>query len=84
MLLLKKFKNLSGMQLIAVGFFLLILAGTLLLMLPVSSRTGEWTSPVIALFTATSASCVTGLILVDTYTHWSFFGQLVLDRKSVV
>lgn len=78
MLLLKKFKNLSGMQLIAVGFFLLILAGTLLLILPVSSRTGEWTSPVIALFTATSASCVTGLILVDTYTHWSFFGQLVL------
>lgn len=78
MILLKKFKNLSGMQLIAVGFFLLILAGTLLLMLPVSSRTGEWTSPVVALFTATSASCVTGLILVDTYTHWSFFGQLVL------
>lgn len=78
MLLLKKFKNLSGMQLIAVGFFLLILAGTLLLMLPFSSRTGEWTSPVVALFTATSASCVTGLILVDTYTHWSLFGQLVL------
>lgn len=78
MILLKKFKNLSGMQLIAVGFFLLILAGTLLLMLPFSSRTGEWTSPVVALFTATSASCVTGLILVDTYTHWSFFGQLVL------
>lgn len=66
------------MQLIAVGFFLLILFGTLLLMLPVSSRTGEWTPPIIALFTATSASCVTGLILVDTYTHWSFFGQLVL------
>lgn len=78
MLLLKKFKNLSGMQLIAVGFFLLILTGTLLLALPISSRTGEWTSPMVALFTATSASCVTGLILVDTYTHWSFFGQLVL------
>lgn len=78
MLLLKKFKNLSGMQLIAVGFLLLILSGTLLLALPISSRTGEWTSPMVAFFTATSASCVTGLILVDTYTHWSFFGQLVL------
>lgn len=77
-MLLKKWKNLSGMQLIAVGFFLLILFGTFLLMLPVSSRTGEITPFSTALFTATSASCVTGLILVDTYTHWSLFGQLVL------
>ena len=66
------------MQLIAVGFFLLILCGALLLMLPVSSRTGEVTPFVTALFTTTSATCVTGLILVDTYTHWSVFGQLVL------
>lgn len=43
-----------------------------------SSRTGEFTPFITALFTATSATCVTGLILVDTYTHWSFFGQLVL------
>ncbi len=77
-MLLKKMKTLSGMQLIAVGFFLLILCGALLLMLPVSSRTGEVTPFVTALFTATSATCVTGLILVDTYTHWSVFGQLVL------
>lgn len=74
----KKFNKLSGMQLMAVGFFLLILAGTLLLMLPVSSADGSVTPFLTALFTSTSASCVTGLILVDTYTHWSFFGQLVL------
>ncbi len=66
------------MQLIALGFLLLILGGTCLLMLPCSSRTGEFTPFITALFTATSATCVTGLILVDTYTHWSFFGQLVL------
>lgn len=74
----KKFKNLSGMQLIALGFFLLIMCGALLLMLPVSSRDGTVTPFMTALFTATSASCVTGLILVDTYTHWSTFGQLVI------
>lgn len=66
------------MQLIALGFFLLIMCGALLLMLPISSRDGTWTPFMTALFTATSASCVTGLILVDTYTHWSTFGQIVL------
>lgn len=77
-MLVQKLKKLSGMQLIAVGFFLIIMTGTLFLMLPISSRTGEWTSFMTALFTATSASCVTGLILVDTFTHWSMFGQLVI------
>lgn len=77
-MLRKHFKNLSGMQLIAIGFFLLIMTGTFLLMLPISSRDGTFTPFMTALFTATSASCVTGLILVDTYTHWSLFGQLVL------
>ena len=79
----KKLKRLSGMQLIALGFLLLILGGTCLLMLPCSSRTGEFTPFITALFTATSATCVTGLILVDTYTHWSIFGQLVnSDRRT--
>lgn len=77
-MLLRKFKNLSGMQLIAIGFFLLIMAGTFFLMLPISSRNGTFTPFSTALFTATSASCVTGLILADTYTHWSVFGQLIL------
>ncbi len=71
-------KRLSGMQLIAVGFFIIILIGTLLLMLPVSSRSGEYTPFMTALFTATSASCVTGLVVVDTFSHWSLFGQLVI------
>ena len=53
----KKIKRLSGMQLIALGFLLLILGGTCLLMLPCSSRTGEFTPFITALFTATSATC---------------------------
>lgn len=77
-MLLKKLKQLSGMQLIALGFFLLILCGALLLMLPISSREGTMTPFTTALFTATSATCVTGLILEDTFTHWSTFGQIVL------
>lgn len=74
----KLLKRLSGMQLIAVGFFLLIMLGTLLLMLPISSRNGESAPFMTAFFTATSASCVTGLILADTYTQWSLFGQIIL------
>lgn len=68
----------SGMQMIAGGFFLIILAGTLLLLLPFSTRSGETTSFLTALFTATSATCVTGLIVVDTFSHWTLFGQLVI------
>ena len=71
-------KRMSGTQMIALGFLLLIFIGTILLMLPVSSRNGEWTPFITALFTSTSATCVTGLVLVDTFTHWSIFGQLVL------
>lgn len=71
-------KRMSGTQMIALGFLLLIFIGTILLMLPISSRNGEWTPFMTALFTSTSATCVTGLILVDTFTHWSIFGQLVL------
>ena len=53
-------------------------AGAFLLMLPFSSRSGEWTSVTDALFTATSASCVTGLVMQDTGTYWSTFGQMVI------
>ncbi|MCM1257897.1 MAG: TrkH family potassium uptake protein [Roseburia sp.] len=74
-----KIKNrMSGPQMIALGFFLIILAGTLLLMLPIASRSGEPTPFIKAAFTATSATCVTGLVVVDTFTHWSLFGQIVL------
>ena len=74
----KRKKQLSQTQTIALGFFIMILIGTGLLMLPFSSRTGEFTSFADALFTAISASCVTGLVVVDTYMHWSVFGQLVI------
>lgn len=73
-----KTKRLSQTQLIAVGFLFIILIGTILLMLPISSRTGEVTPFLDAMFTAVSASCVTGLVVVDTYTHWSTFGQIVI------
>lgn len=65
-------------QLIALGFVALISVGALLLCLPFSSKSGEFTSPVDAAFTAVSASCVTGLITVDTATHWNLFGQTVI------
>ena len=57
---------------------LVILTGTLLLMLPISSADGTVTGFIPSLFTATSAGCVTGLVMVDTGTHWSFFGQVVV------
>lgn len=63
---------------LVVGFALLIAAGTALLVLPVSAADGTWTSPIDALFIATSAVCVTGLVVVDTATHWSPFGQVVI------
>jgi len=60
------------------GFAAIIALGTILLILPISSKTGQLTSPVNALFTATSAVCVTGLVVVDTGTYWSPFGQVIL------
>lgn len=66
------------MQLIAGGFFLIIFIGTLLLLLPFASRPGEHTSFLAALFTSASATCVTGLVVVDTFTHWTLFGQTVI------
>ena len=63
---------------IAVGFLLIILIGTLLLTLPISSRDRSFTPLPDAAFTAVSATCVTGLVTVDTATHWSMFGQIVI------
>lgn len=74
----KRKKAMTQTQIIAFGFFIMITIGTILLMLPISSKSGEWTAPIDAMFTATSASCVTGLVVFDTYTHWTLFGQLVL------
>ena len=65
-------------KLLAFGFLCLILLGAGLLSLPISSKSGVATPFLTALFTATSASCVTGLVLVDTFLHWSVFGQVVI------
>lgn len=71
-------KKLTSFQIIVLGFSGVILFGTILLMLPFSSRGGTVTPVLDALFTSTSAVCVTGLVLHDTATYWSAFGQLVL------
>ena len=63
---------------IAVGFLTIILAGALLLTLPISSKDGQMTNFLDAFFTATSASCVTGLVVSNTVEKWSLFGQLVI------
>lgn len=60
------------------GFVLIIAIGMGMLMLPCSNRSGEWGDPLIAAFTSTSAVAVTGLVVVDTYDHWSNFGHMVL------
>ncbi len=65
-------------QIIILGFLLLILAGTGLLMLPIATRDAGGASFTDALFTATSATCVTGLVLHDTFLYWAPFGQLVI------
>ena len=74
----RKRTKLSSVQIIALGFFIMILGGTLLLMLPIASRGPGGASFGDALFTATSASCVTGLVVQDTGTYWTTFGQIVI------
>lgn len=74
----KKRSNITTPQFISLGFALVILIGATLLSLPVSSRSGEATNFLDALFTATSATCVTGLTTLSTAGHWSVFGQMVI------
>ncbi len=68
----------APLRALAFGFAIIILVGTVLLMLPVASVERVWTPPLTALFTATSATCVTGLVVVDTATYFSLFGQIVI------
>lgn len=72
------YHRLNQVQYIALGFFFIILAGSLILTLPIASQSGEWTPFLDSMFTATSATCVTGLVVYDTFTHWNVFGQLVI------
>lgn len=74
-----KGKNkMSRIQIISLGFIIIILTGVLLLKLPFATKSGEAADWMTAVFTATSATCVTGLVVVDTFTYWSRFGQAVI------
>ena len=62
----------------ALGFLAIITIGTILLMLPISSASGQFTSPLTAAFTAVSATCVTGLVVVESGVYWSVFGKCLI------
>ncbi len=75
---LERNNRLKGVQILALGFLCIIVLGGLILSLPISSAKGESTNLIDSIFTATSAVCVTGLVTVDTGTHWSMFGQTII------
>ena len=70
--------RLSSFQIILIGFFGVILLGGFVLSLPICNNKGVWTPIIDSLFTSTSAVCVTGLIVYDTATYWSTFGQIII------
>ena len=74
----RRIRRLSSTQMILIGFLIIILAGSILLHLPVSSANGKSVNFIDALFTATTATCVTGLVTLPTVTVWSPFGQAVI------
>lgn len=76
--IIKRKKRLSSFQIIILGFAGVILLGALLLMLPVATKERVVTPFHETLFTATSATCVTGLVVQDTGSYWSVFGQAIL------
>ena len=78
LLMMKKKVSISTTQIIMLSFLLVILVGSLLLTLPISSASGHRVSYLDALFTATTATCVTGLVTLPTATAWSVFGQVVI------
>lgn len=75
---LTKKSRLNAVQVLAIGFAIVALIGALILTLPISSASGESTNFIDAIFTSTSAVCVTGLVTLDTGTYWSTFGQVII------
>ena len=73
-----KHYHITSFRIIILGFLSVILIGSLMLMLPIAARSGKGASFSDALFTATSAVCVTGLVIHDTATYWSMFGQGII------
>lgn len=80
----RKVKEFTTTRIIAVGFFATIILGTLLLMLPISAASGKSTNVIDSMFTATTSVCVTGLVTVPTYSHWSLFGQIIIALLAQV
>lgn len=72
------YRHITSFQIIILGFFSIAVLGSLLLMLPIATSDGKGANPEDAVFTSTSAVCVTGLITRDTATYWSVFGQTVI------
>lgn len=73
-----KNKNFTYTQISTASFLIIILLGAALLSLPISSKTREWTPFIDSLFTSASATCVTGLVIYDTFSHFSYFGQTII------
>ena len=74
----RKRRELTTTAIIALGFLGTIVVGTLLLLLPFATAEGNHTGVIDALFTSTTSVCVTGLVTVPTYSHWTLFGQIVI------
>ena len=77
----KKYVNrnyLTTTRIIALGFLITVIVGTILLSLPIASANGTWTDLLTAAFTSTTSVCVTGLVVVDTFSYWSLFGKGVI------
>ncbi|MGM9973522.1 MAG: TrkH family potassium uptake protein [Clostridiaceae bacterium] len=70
--------KLNPVEILAIGFFALIIIGAIILSLPISSVSGQSTNFIDSLFTSTSAVCVTGLVTLDTGTYWSYFGKTII------
>ncbi len=76
--IMRRVFSLSPNRIIVLGYLIVIVTGSILLNLPMASRDGYRIGYINALFTATSATCVTGLVVADTYTQWTMFGQVVI------
>lgn len=75
---IKERLKLGPAQILVLGFLIIILIGSVLLSLPIASENNQGLPYLDALFTATSATCVTGLVVVNTYAHWTLFGKVVI------
>ena len=75
---MNRYLRLGAKQTLALGFVIIIFTGALMLMLPISNKSGEFIPFLDALFTSASAACVTGLVVYDTWTQFTYFGQTVI------